>query len=205
MSFLAIENREIMSPANGGRAYEVGFVSSSASASPSTTIRPDWTPSYYHRADTLGIGFDRTATGSNAVAQYFPPVRDMFASRASVPEANLLWFHHVGWDDRMRSGRTLWAEMVDRYNSGVDTVKSMRRTWGSLDGRIDAQRFGDVQGFLAIQEREAKWWRDAAIQYFGTFSRRPIPEGYEKPAHTLDYYMKVRCPADPRRPRCDSI
>jgi alpha-glucuronidase len=167
--------------------------------------RPDWTPSYYHRADSTGIGFDRTATGSNAVAQYFPPVRDRFASRDSVPEEYLLWFHHVKWDERMRSGRTLWDEMVHRYNAGVDTVGSMRRTWQSLQGKIDAQRFGAVSDFLSIQEKEARWWRDAALQYFGTFSRMPIPAGYEKPAHSLDYYMKLRCPADPRRPRCDSI
>ena len=167
--------------------------------------RPDWTPSYYHRADSTGIGFDRTATGSNAVAQYFPPVRDRFASRDSVPEEYLLWFHHVKWDERMRSGRTLWDEMVHRYNAGVDTVGSMRRTWQSLQGKIDAQRFGAVSDFLSIQEKEARWWRDAALQYFGTFSRIPIPAGYEKPAHSLDYYMKLRCPADPRRPRCDSI
>lgn len=167
--------------------------------------RPDWTPSYYHRADSIGIGFDRTATGSNAVAQYFPPVRDRFASRDSVPEEYLLWFHHVKWDERMRSGRTLWDEMAHRYNAGVDTVGSMRRTWQTLEGKIDAQRFGAVSDFLSIQEKEAKWWRDAALQYFGTFSRMPIPRGYEKPAHSLDYYMKVRCPTDPRRPRCDSI
>jgi alpha-glucuronidase len=167
--------------------------------------RADQTPSYYHRADTLGIGFDRTSTGSNAVAQYFPPIRELFASRSSVPDTYLLWFHHVGWDERMRSGRTLWEELVNRYSAGVDTVRSMRRTWASLEGRIDPRRFGEVREDLAIQEREAKWWRDAALQYFGSFSRRPIPEGYEKPAHSLDYYMKVRCPADPRRPRCDEI
>jgi alpha-glucuronidase len=95
--------------------------------------------------------------------------------------------------------------MVHRYNAGVDTVGSMRRTWQSLQGKIDAQRFGAVSDFLSIQEKEARWWRDAALQYFGTFSRMPIPAGYEKPAHSLDYYMKLRCPADPRRPRCDSI
>jgi alpha-glucuronidase len=167
--------------------------------------RPDWTPSYYHRADSAGIGFDRTATGSNAVAQYFPTVRDQFANRNSVPEKYLLWFHHVKWGERMRSGLTLWEELVHHYNAGVDTVDAMQRTWQSLRGKIDAQRFGSVGGFLSIQQKEARWWRDAALQYFGTFSRMPIPAGYEKPAHSLDYYMKVRCPVDPRRPRCDSI
>jgi alpha-glucuronidase len=167
--------------------------------------RPDWTPSYYHRADSIGIGFDRTATGSNAVAQYFPPVRARFASRDSVPEKYLLWFHHVRWNDRLRSGRTVWEELVHDYNAGVDTVDSMKRTWQSLRGKVDAQRFGSVSSFLDIQSKEARWWRDAALEYFGTFSRMPIPAGYEKPAHSLDYYMKVRCPADPSRPRCDSI
>jgi alpha-glucuronidase len=117
----------------------------------------------------------------------------------------LLWFHHVKWGERTRSGRTLWEELVHDYNSGVDTVDSMRRTWQSLEGQVDVQRFSSVSGFLSIQQREARWWRDASLLYFGTFSRMPIPAGYEKPAHSLDYYMKVRCPADPRPPRCDSI
>lgn len=167
--------------------------------------RPDWTPSYYHRADTLGLGFDRTATGSNAVAQYFPPVRDRFANRATVPDSLLLWFHHVGWKERLRSGRTLWEELVHRYSAGVDTVRWMRRTWEGLRGRIDAQRFAEVSRDLAIQEREAKWWRDASILYFQQFSRMPIPAGYEPPAHTLEYYMRLTCPADPRRPTCDAV
>ncbi|HET9983398.1 MAG TPA: alpha-glucuronidase family glycosyl hydrolase [Longimicrobiales bacterium] len=167
--------------------------------------RPDWTPSYYHRADTLGLGFDRSATGSDAVAQYFPPVRDRFAGRESVPDSLLLWFHHVGWSERLRSGRTLWEELVHRYSSGVDTVRWMRRSWDGLEGRIDPQRFREVRRDLAIQEREAKWWRDASILYFQTFSRMPIPAGYEPPAHTLDYYMRLTCPADPRRPSCDVI
>jgi alpha-glucuronidase len=167
--------------------------------------RADWTPAYYHRADTLGIGFDRTATGSHAVEQYFPPVRQHFASRDSVPESMLLWFHRVRWDERTRSGRTVWDEMVYRYNVGVDSVRSMRRTWDSLRGKIDEQRFRDVQSFLAIQEREARWWRDASLQYFQTFSRMPIAARYERPAHPLDFYRGLRCPADPRKPRCDVV
>jgi alpha-glucuronidase len=153
--------------------------------------RADWTSVYYHRADTIGIGFDRTASGSNAVAQYFEPVRRRFASRDSVPDDLLLWFHRVRWDERMRSGRTLWHELVHSYYAGVDSVRTMLTTWEGLRGRIDAARFREVQTFLRIQEREARWWRDASVLYFQTFSRLPLPKGYERPEHTLQYYMNI--------------
>jgi alpha-glucuronidase len=168
-------------------------------------MRADQTPTYFHRADSLGLGFDRTHTGSDALEQYFPPVRQRWASRATVPDSVLLWFHHVRWTDRMRSGRTLWDELVHRYNVGVDSVRSMQRAWGSLQGRVDARRFGEVADFLAIQEREARWWRDAALTYFQTFSKMPIPARYEQPAHDLAYYMRVRCPANRDKPRCDVV
>ena len=167
--------------------------------------RPDWTPSYYHRADSLGLGFDRTATGSNAVAQYFRPVRDRYASRATVPDSVLLWFHHVRWTERLPSGRTLWDELMHRYSAGVDSVGAMQREWRSVRASIDSERFAEVDSFLSIQAREARWWRDAALTYFQTFSRMPIPAGYDQPEHPLDYYEKLRCPADPRKPRCPRI
>ncbi|MBC7898092.1 MAG: alpha-glucuronidase [Cytophagaceae bacterium] len=167
--------------------------------------RADWTSTYYHRADTIGIGFDRTATGSNAVAQYAGPVRDQFASRATVPDENLLWFHHVRWTDRLRSGRTLWDELVYRYSAGVDSVRGIKRTWEGLAGRIDGARYREMDAFLGIQVREAKWWRDASLAYFQTFSRQPFPAGYERPAHPLEYYQRLRCPADRTRPRCDGV
>ena len=167
--------------------------------------RADQTPSYFHRADTLGLGFDRTAKGSDAVAQYFPPVRDQLASRDSVPETLLLWFHHVPWDQRLRSGRTLWEELVRHYSAGVDTVRSMERSWQSVRSAIDAKRFAAVDSFLVIQEHEARWWRDAALSYFQTFSRRPIPPGFDPPLHPLSFYQNLRCPADRDKPRCPPI
>jgi alpha-glucuronidase len=154
--------------------------------------RPDWTPSYYHRADTLGIGFDRTASGSNAVAQYFPPLRDLFASRERVPEKYLLWFHHVGWNEKLDSGETLWNSLVHHYDEGVDSVRAMQRSWNSLKGKIDPERFADVQQRLATQVNVARWWRDSSLLYFQTFSRQPFPAGHEKPAHPLEFYTKYR-------------
>jgi len=167
--------------------------------------RPDWSPTYYHRADTIGIGFDRTATGSNAVEQYFPPVRARYASRATTPDSLLLWFHRVRWDEKLKSGRTLWDELAAHYSAGVDSVRSMRRTWDSVKGSIDADRFADVQNFLRIQEREAMWWRDAAITYFQSFSRRLIPANLEQPAHDLAFYRSLRCPPNRDKPRCEQI
>jgi alpha-glucuronidase len=167
--------------------------------------RPDWTPLYYHRADASGLGFDRTAAGSNAVAQYAEPVRERYENRTSVPDSVLLWFHHVGWRERVTSGRTLWDELVHRYSAGVDSVRAMRRSWGRLEGRIDDERFRHVQGMLAVQEREARWWRDASLRYFQSLSRLPIPAQYEPPTQSLEFYMQLRCPLDPRRPRCESL
>jgi alpha-glucuronidase len=170
-----------------------------------TNGRPDWTPAYYHRADATGIGFDRTATGSNAVDQYAEPVRVRYANRATVPDSLLLWFHHVGWRERLATGRTVWDELVSRYYAGVDSVRAMQRAWNSLAGKIDDERFRQVHGSLVIQEREARWWRDASLRYFQTQSRLPIPSPYEQPARPLEFYMRLRCPADPHRPRCDAL
>lgn len=153
--------------------------------------RADWTSLYYHRADADGIGFDRTAAGSGAVSQYFPPVAERFGSLAQVPDDYLLWFHHVRWDHRLASGRTLWEELLHRYQAGVDAVRAMLATWAGLARHVDAARHAEVSALLRIQEREARWWRDASVLYFQTFSRMPIPPGYEPAEHDLEHYMAI--------------
>ncbi|WP_281352858.1 alpha-glucuronidase family glycosyl hydrolase [Pseudoxanthomonas sacheonensis] len=159
--------------------------------------RADWTSVYYHRAGKDGIGFDRSAHGSNAVAQYFPPVAREFGDVHRVPEDLLLWFHHVPWDYKTRSGRPLWDELAYRYERGVDYVRTMRNTWDGLEPYVDAERYAQVAAFLGIQEREAQWWRDASIAYFQTFSERPLPPGIAPPAHSLDYYKSLDFPYAP--------
>jgi alpha-glucuronidase len=151
--------------------------------------RPDWRAPYYHKADAKGVGFDRTASGSNAVAQYQPGVAVQYADRDNLDY--LLWFNHVGWTEPLSTGRTLWDEIVHRYTDGVNRVKQMRRTWAALRGRIDAQRFNLTAQYLAIQEAEAQWWRDACLAYFQSFSKLPFPAGYAPPAHDLDYYKSL--------------
>lgn len=154
--------------------------------------RQDWTSVYYHRADEKGIGFNRTSSGSNAVSQYFPPVRDLYENRESCPENLLLWFHHVSWDYRMKSGRSLWDELCFKYHEGVKTVQQMQVQWESLKDFIDMERYESVRSLLVKQERDAKIWRDACILYFQTFSKRPLPEGLEKPEHDLEWYKAHR-------------
>jgi len=153
--------------------------------------RADWTSVYYHRADSAGLGFDRTATGSNATAQYFPAVAEIFASKERCPEKYLLWFHHLGWDHRMESGRTLWDELCGRYQRGVHAVRRMQSVWQSVQGHLDPERYEQTRVFLGIQEAEARWWRDASILYFQTFSNRPIPAGVEPPGNTLEHYKSI--------------
>jgi alpha-glucuronidase len=156
--------------------------------------RADQTSVYFHRADAQGIGFDRTATGSNAIAQYAQPVAEQFARLETAPEKLLLWFHHVPWDHRMASGRTLWEELVAHYTQGVATVGQMRRTWADLGAYVDPERHAQVAAFLAIQEKEAQWWRDASIAYFQQFSHRPLPAGVTPPAHPLAEYEAICVP-----------
>lgn len=158
--------------------------------------RADWTPPYYARADSQGIGFDRTAAGSAAVAQYHPPLDAKFANRATVGDTLLLWFHRVGWQEQLASGRTLWQELVRHYNMGVDTVKANLRTWNAQGGKIDEERFHETQRNLEKEVAEARWWRDASLLYWQTFSKLPLPSGYEQPAHPLEFYQNLRCPVD---------
>ena len=170
--------------------------------------RPEWNPVYYHKADAQGLGFDRTSMGSNAVAQYSASVGQTLGSRDTVPDNLLLFFHHVGWQDKITSsGRTLWEELVYRYSRGVDDVGVMRDSWATVKGRIDAKRFGDVDKFLQTQHYEARWWRDACLTYFASISKLTIPSGYAPPVKTLAEYqaMKSQCPTDATKPRCTPV
>ncbi len=150
--------------------------------------RAEWNPVYYHHAGKDGIGFDRTATGSDALADYAPEV----ARRLGDPTADdgkfLLWFHHVPWTYRLPSGRTVWDELTYRYDRGVSTVHSMVSTWNSLKPYIDAERFEETAAFLGEQQSEAQWWRDACIAYFQSQSGLPLSAGTAPPEHALSWY-----------------
>ncbi len=159
--------------------------------------RPDWTAIYYHRADTAGIGFDRTATGSNALGQYAPEVREEFKDPETCPDKYLLWFHHLPWDFTMKSGNTLWTELCLTYDKGVKTVDTLNALWATLQGKIDTERYDQVSAFLRIQQEEARWWRNACLLYFRQFSRMPFPNEIEQPEGRLEDYEKMEFPYAP--------
>lgn len=154
--------------------------------------REDWTCTYYHKASASGIGFDRTESGSNAVAQYFSPLKETFNNVATCPENLLLWFHHVNWTHSMKSGRIFWDELCYHYDDGVQSVRIFQKIWDQMEPFVDNERFTHVQSRLKIQSRDAVWWKDACLLYFQTFSKLPVPYDIERPIHELDDLKKIR-------------
>ena len=157
-------------------------------------VRADWTPPYYHKADSIGLGFDRTLAGSANVKQYPDELCQLYNDINTCPENLLAWFHHVPWDHKMKSGRTFWDELCHKYDDGVQETRRFLRIWDAMQPYVDSQRFEEVQHKLRIQTRDSEWWRDACLLYFQTFSKRPIPSDMEHPVHNLDEMMKFRIP-----------
>ena len=156
--------------------------------------RPDWLPSYYHQADKEGLGFDRSHTGSNAVAQYPESLAKQFDSIDTCPEEFLLWFHHVPWKHQMKSGATLWDELCRHYEQGVKETRSFCQTWEEMKPYVDAERYNAIAERLQIQANDAVWWKDACLLYFQTFSKMPFPKDVERPVYKLKKLMKVKLP-----------
>lgn len=156
--------------------------------------RPDWLPKYYHRADKDGIGFDRTVkTGSGATAQYPSPLSATLEDVDACPEKYLLWYHHLGWDHKLPSGETVWEALNRHYDDGVDGVADMRETWGNLEGSVEPEIYTDIEGRLLTQHKDAIWWRDACLEYFGDKAgRKPV----KLSMHTLDEMMPVELGID---------
>lgn len=138
--------------------------------------RPDWTPPYYHKASSEGIGFDRTMGGSANVAQYPERLRNQYDSLEDCPENLLLWFHHLPWTHTMKSGRTLWDELCLHYDRGCRQALENLHLWESLRIYVDKDIWESVRNTLTTQEEDARWWRDACIQYFKEFSGMDIPD-----------------------------
>lgn len=164
--------------------------------------REDWLPRYYHKADSLGVGFDRTrqvrmqdgsmSAGSGNVDQYHEPLASMYNSLQTCPEELLLWFHHVPWTHVMSSGRTLWDEICLHYDRGVRKVREYQAVWEDVSGYVDPERWEAVRDKLEIQESDARWWRDACVQYFGEFSGLPVPQDVEQPERPLAELKAIR-------------
>ncbi len=161
-------------------------------------VRKDWTPPYYHKADSLGIGFDRTPTGSNATSQYAEPLKSQFNDVKTCPEKYLLWFHHVSWDYKVSSGRTLWDELCYRYDSGVQQIREFQKIWDKAKPYVDSERFRQVQDKLRKQAINAQVWKDGCLQYFEQFSKRPVPFDIERPVNDLNELINADMKKNPR-------
>ncbi|MBQ6378929.1 MAG: alpha-glucuronidase [Prevotella sp.] len=157
-------------------------------------LRADWTPPYYHKADSIGMGFDRTLTGTANVRQYPEALCRLYNDINTCPENLITWFHHVPWDHKMKSGRTFWDELCHQYDEGVHEARRFLTVWDAMQPYVDAQRFSEVQRKLRIQARDAEWWRDACLLYFQTFSHRLIPQDMEHPVHNLEEMMQFHIP-----------
>lgn len=149
-------------------------------------MRADWTPPYYHQANVNGVGFDRTKTGSDAVSQYHEPLASQFNDPKTCPDIYLLWFHHLPWDYKMKSGRSLWDEICYHYDKGVQQVRGFQKIWDKAQPYVDSTRFNAVQRKLRSQSSNAVLWKDACLLYFQQFSRMPIPYDIERPVNNLN-------------------
>lgn len=151
-----------------------------------------WYPPYYHRADSLGVGFDRTETGTNAIAQYYEPLRSMYNDPKLCPENLLLWFHHLPWSYQLINGNTLWEELCYKYDLGVKTARRFQLIWDLNKGYVDEERYQHVKKRLAQQVYEAIWWKDACLLYFQTYSGMAFPIDIEKPIYKLEELKKMK-------------
>ena len=167
--------------------------------------REDWLPRYYHRADSIGIGFNRTdhaeaclkgAQGSNNVAQYPEPLRSLYNNMETCPEPLLLWFHHVAWDYRMSDGQTLWEHLCRHYDQGVKEAQDFVSIWKQVKPYVDRRRYKEQLWRLQRQADDAQWWRDACLLYFQTFSQMPLPLGSPPTVFTLQELQAFRLKMD---------
>lgn len=139
----------------------------------------EWCPVYYHKADAHGVGFDRSSKGTDAVGQYPEPYHSMYDNIATCPEEYLLWFHHVPWNYKMKSGSTLWQELCMKYNMGVAMVEVYRDFWHTSAKQYmkgHEQEWQHTDSLLNVQLENAKEWRNTCLKYFQTFSKMKIYE-----------------------------
>ena len=160
-------------------------------------IRNDWMPSYYHRADTIGLGFDRTViTGTQATAQYPDSMANSYESLETCDERYLVWFHHAPWVYSRKWScnnveENLWNHLGRHYQKGVNQVRQMQIRWSDVKGQIDDETWNDINRRLDTQLKDAIWWKDACLLYFQHLSKQDWPPTAEKPKYKLEDLRKI--------------
>ncbi len=152
-------------------------------------MREDWLPRYYHKADSIGLGFNRTKTGSDNVSQYPQKLADIYNNIETCPEKFLLYFHHVPWS-------SVWERLCHRYDMGISQAEGFEKTWQSVEKYIDMERYQRQLKKFQRQALDAWWWRDACLLYFQQFSKMPLPQDCPEPRHKLDDLLKYRLRMD---------
>ena len=161
--------------------------------------RPDWMPSYYHKADAEGLGFNRSSTGTNATGQYPQRYANTLDDPETCPYQHLLFFHHIGWNQAITHHygnktmrESLWNALCHHYQHGLEEVRVMQQEWQKCQGQIDADIYADITSRLQIQARDAQWWKDGCLLYFQTFSKMPFPTDVEMPVHSLEELIPIK-------------
>lgn len=158
-------------------------------------LRLDWQPPYYHKADSLGIGFDRTSNGSNYVSQYPEPLASMYNNVKTCPDNLLLFFHHLPWTYKLH-GKTLWENLCLHYDKGVKEAESFVETWKTMKPYVSEEIYTEQLKKFERQAKDAWWWRDGCLLYFQTFSKMPLPKKSPTPRHKLEDLMNYRLAMD---------
>lgn len=155
-------------------------------------------PRYYHRADSLGLGFNRTDhDGGSANARQYPDMYfNMYNNIETCPEELLLWFHHVSWDHIMKDGLTMWDNLCYKYDEGIRLAESFVKTWEQMRPYVDAQMHARQLARFQRQARDAQWWHDACLLYFQTFSKKPFPADMRPCIFTLEELQKYKLRID---------
>ncbi len=158
--------------------------------------REDWKPKYYHKADKMGIGFDRTMNGSQNVRQYPDALFNIYNKVDECPEQLLLWFHHVPWTHKMHNGETLWEALCHTYDHGVRQAEAFARIWNQMKPYVDAERYEAQKLNFDRQAKDAWWWRDACLLYFQQFSGMKLPLDCPVPKYKCEDLQKYNLPID---------
>ncbi len=167
--------------------------------------REDWLPRFYHRADSIGLGFNRSDhcepclkgnVGSNNVSQYPEPLRTLYNNTATCPEHLLLWFHHVPWNHTLHNGLSLWDNLCYTYDRGIRQAQAFVATWEAMRPYVPADRHADQLRRFRRQAQDAQWWRDACLLYFQQFSGLPLPPDSPAPHYTLELVQRYHLNMD---------
>lgn len=167
--------------------------------------REDWLPRFYHRADSIGVGFNRSChnepclkgdAGSNNAGQYPEPLRTLYNNMETCPEHLLLWFHHVPWNYTLHNGLSLWDNLCYTYDRGVRQAQEFAETWRAMKPYVPADQYEQQLWRFERQAKDAQWWRDACLLYFQQFSGQPLPPDSPAPHFTLEQVMKYHLNMD---------